>query len=172
MKLVFRVLILLALVLVPSFSAVAQSTPEPVADEMTPFAFGLNAPATFIDERGNAIYSISITGIEPNWQDHDEYDTPRVGMEWVQVQLEITNLTSRAANVSPYTISLLDSTGAVLNMGFIYDREDIWIDEITLPAGESVEGTMIFEIYPDVDPMTLLWQPEYSSYVIIYLGDQ
>lgn len=172
MKSIVRIATILALVLMPSLSAMAQSTPESASDELTPFAFGLDAPATFIDQRGNAIFSISVTGIEQNWQDHDEYDMPQMGMEYVRVHLAITNHAGRDGTVMPYTMLMLDSMGAVLQMGYIYDRPDVWIDEVVVPAGETVEGSMIFEIYPDLEPLALMWQPEYTSYVIIYLGDE
>lgn len=172
MKFVSRIVAMLALVLVSSFSAVAQSTPEAVADEMTPFAFGLDSPATFIDQRGNPVFSIVVTGIERDWQSPSDFDTPQAGMEYVQLQLAVTNHGARAGVLSPYTVLMLDSMGAVMYLGYIYDQPDIWIDDVTVPAGETVEGSIVFEMYADLEPMTVLWQPEYTTYVIIYLGDE
>lgn len=172
MKSVGRMFVMLMLVLVPAVSAAAQSTPEAVPGEPTVFARGFGEPATYVDARGNPVFSITVAEVERDWQDYDEYSAPERGSEYVLVQLTVTNLTARPATVSPYTIVMVDSLGMVMEMGYIYDDPEIWMDDITLDAGETVEGAMVFQMYTDVEPMILMWQPEYGYYVFVYLGDE
>lgn len=166
-----RWLLVFVVMLMPAMSAMAQSTPEAASGEPTPFAQGLNTPATYTDIRGNPVFSISVTGVERDWQGYEQYSAPEASKEYVAVSLTVTNLTSRASTVSPYMIQMLDSTGMLMEQAYLYEVTDIWVDDISVPAGESVEGTMLFLMYTDLEPMMLMWQPEYGVFVMVYLGE-
>lgn len=174
MKFISRIIVLLALVLMPAITS-AQATPqaaEPLANgKPSIFAMGIGAPATFLDQRGNEVMSITLTNIERNWEEYDTYSKPDAGKEYVLLTFEITNLTSRPADFSPYTLTLVDSMGMGTTPAYIYDNEDIWSDDISVGPGETVEGSMAFGIYADLDPVVIMWQPEWDSYIFIYLGD-
>lgn len=174
MNVIFRIMTIVLLMAVAPVSAGAQATPESSSGSDGPpaFAKGLNTPATFIDERGNPVFEISVTEVERDWQDYTEYYPPERGMEYVLVSVRITNLTSREAEILPYMISMIDSTGLVMNQAFATDSPDVWYDNVPVGAGETVEGGLLFSMYMDMEPLMLMWQPEYTTYIFVYLSEQ
>lgn len=170
MKHMFRFVMLLGLLMSPSLIASAQT---PVADSGEPkaYAHGLNQPATFFDDRGNPIFEVMVTGMESDWQDYDEYSAPERGMVYVKVDFTFTNLTDRAEIISPYTITLVDTMGLAVDQAYISDNPEIMIEDTPIDPGATVEGSLVFAVYQDLEPMMVVWQPDYALFVFIYLGE-
>lgn len=174
MKALGRLLIILSFVLIPSGVVMAQSTPD-AADTgaESPFAFGVGSTATYLDARGNPVFEVTVTEIERDWQDPnpDMSFPPERGMDHVAIHLSVTNLGSRATTISPYTFTLIDSMGAGADSAWVSEQEDVWQMDVPMDGGETVEGMIVFSMYTDVDPMVIMFQPDWESYVFIYLGD-
>lgn len=170
MKRMVRLLIMLALLVSPALVASAQ-TPVVTSGEPRAFASGVGQPATFFDDRGNPILEVVVTGMEMDWQDYDEMYPPDRGMVYVKIDFTFTNLTDSAETIMPYSIMLIDSTGLMLNQAYMPDNPDIMIEDIPLDAGGTVEGSLIFSAYQEFEPIMVMWQPEYTQYVFIYLGE-
>ncbi len=170
MKGMVRLLIMLALLVSPALVASAQ-TPVVTSGEPQAFASGVGQPATFFDDRGNPILEVVVTGMEMDWQDYDEMYPPDRGMVYVKIDFTFTNLTDSAETIMPYSIMLIDSTGLMLNQAYMPDNPDIMIEDIPLDAGGTVEGSLIFSAYQEFEPIMVMWQPEYTQYVFIHLGE-
>jgi hypothetical protein len=113
-----------------------------------------------------------VTGMEVDWQEFDELYPPERGMVYVKVDLEFTNLTDRAEIVSPYSILLVDSTGIMLSQAFVPENPEIMVEDVTVDPGATAEGSVVFAMFEDVDPMMLVWQPDMTQWVFVYLGDE
>lgn len=170
MKYIVRIVALFALLISPAFMATAQ-TPEAATGDPTSFADGLNQPATFFDDRGNPVFEVMVTGVELDWQDYDEYSAPERGMMYVKVDFSFTNLSARAEIVSPYTIMLIDNMGLSNSQGYFSDAPDLMMEDVAVEPGATEEGSLVFAMYMDLEPMMILWQPDYNLYVFIHIGE-
>lgn len=125
---------------------------------------GFNTPSTWTDERGNAVATLEVVEIEEDWQDYGEYNEPERGTIYRAVHVKITNVSGSSLIVEPYDFTLLDSTG--MNNGRAYaeaaEGSDIQVlrDDVPLGDGESFEGIVVFQMYPDVTPTAMMWQPD------------
>jgi hypothetical protein len=171
MKRMVRVAMFLVLLMLPAVAVSAQ-TPVVTSGEPTAFASGVGQPATFFDERGNPVFEVVVTGVENDWQEYDELYAPERGMVYAKVDFTFTNLSDRAEIISPFSILLVDSTGLVLNQAYMPENPDIMVEDIPLDAGGTVEGSLVFSVFQDVEPMMVVWQPDFTQYVFIYLGEQ
>ncbi len=170
MKFLIRVGILLVLLMSPGLMATAQ-TPEAVSGEPSSFASGLNQPATFFDDRGNPVFEIMVTGMERDWQSEDEYTVAERGMTFVKIDFAFTNLSDRAEIVSPYVVMLVDNMGLTAQQVYISDDPTIFTEDVAVEPGATVEGSLVYSIYTDLEPNLIVWQPDYNLYVIIHIGE-
>ena len=171
MKRILQIVALLCLLATPITITSAQTPEASPSAEPTAFATGLNQPATFFDGRGNPVFEITLTNIEDDWQEYDEYSAPDRGMIYVKLDFTFTNLTDRSDIISPYDIMLIDQFGMAVDQGYFSDRADIMTDDVAIAAGETIDGSVVFSIFADLQPMMVLWEPEYDLHVFIYLGD-
>jgi hypothetical protein len=170
MKRTVRLLMLLGLLVSPALVASAQ-TPVATSGEPQAFASGVGQPATFFDDRGNPVLEVVVTGMELDWQDYDEMYPPERGMVYVKIDFSFTNLTDRAETVSPYLIMLVDSTGLSLMQAYMPDNPEILVEDTPVDAGATLEGSLIFSMYSDIEPMMVVWQPDYTQYVFVHLDE-
>lgn len=171
MKRMVRFAMLLVLLMLPAVAVSAQ-TPVATSGEPTAFASGVGQPATFFDDRGNPVLEVVVTAMENDWQEYDELYPPERGMVYVKVDFTFTNLTDRAEIISPYALIMVDSTGLALNQAYMAENPEIMVEDVTLDAGATVEGSLVFAAFQDVEPMMIIWQPDFTQYVFIYLGEQ
>lgn len=171
MKRILQLVAVLCLLTLPLTQVTAQTPDATPSGEPNAFARGLNQTATFFDGRGNPVFEITLTGIEDDWQDYDEYSAPDRGMVYIKLDFTFTNLTDRSDIISPYDIMLIDEFGMAVEQGYFSDNRDIMTDDVAIAAGETIEGSVVYAIYADLEPMMVLWEPEYDLHVFIYLGD-
>lgn len=125
---------------------------------------GFNAPSTWTDDRGNAVATLEVVEIDEDWQDYGEYNEPERGMVYRAVHVKVTNVSGSSLIVEPYDFTLLDSTG--LNNGRAWadvaegSDTQILSEDVPLGDGEAFEGIIVFQMYPDVLPTAMLWQPD------------
>lgn len=171
MKHVIRIVILLCMLTTPAIAAQAQTPEATPSGAPTAFVTGLNQPATFFDGRGNPVFEITLTGIEEDWQEYDEYSAPDRGMQYLKLDFTFTNLTDRSDIISPYDIMLIDEFGMAVEQGYFSDRSDLITDDVAIAGGETIEGSVVYAIYTDLEPMMVMWAPEYDLHVFIYIGE-
>ena len=125
---------------------------------------GMNMPSTWTDERGNAVATLEVVEIEEDWQDYGEYDEPDRGMVYRAVHIKVTNVSGASLIVEPYDFTLLDSTGMNNSRAWADAAEgsdvQVFSEDTPLSDGESFEGIVVFQMYPDITPTAMLWQPE------------
>ena len=142
--------------------------------ENSALANGLNAPATWTDDRGNPVATFEVTGITSDWQDYDEFYEPERGMVYVALDIKVTNVSDSSLIVEPYDFSLMDVTG--MNNGRSWAQaaqgvDPLFTDDVPLAAGESYEGTVVFELLADTQPAVFSWQPDSGLLHIVNLSE-
>ena len=170
MKRMVRILFVLGLLAFQSPGTSAQ-TPVATSGEPVAFASGTGQPATFFDDRGNPILEVVLTDITVDWQEYDEAYPPDRGMVYVKLDFSFTNLTDRAETISPYSIMLIDSTGLSLSQAYVPDDPDVMIEDMPVDGGGTLEGSLVFAMYSDIQPMMVIWQPDFTQYVFIHIGE-
>lgn len=142
--------------------------------EGTAVASGLNAPVTWTDDRGNDVATLEITGIEPGWEDYEEYNEPERGTHYVAIDFTVTNVSGSNLILEPYDFSLIDSMG--MNNGRSYTSavegaDPVFTEDTPIAAGETFEGTVVFNLLLDMEPATFMWQPDSGLIHMINLSD-
>lgn len=162
-------------------AAMAQgaATPEaPVADEATEpgetaFARGLNAPATYFTERGDAIATLTIVDIERGWQEFRENDAPKPGIEYLAVTFEISSLASSGVNIEPRDFLMVDGLGLTESNSRVRTDDESATElldgKTTVASGESSEFTLVFEVYQSSELGVLIWQPGSNVAIMVDL---
>lgn len=163
MKWLGRIVIMLSFVALPAVSVMAEGA--------TPFATGIDATATYFDMEGNAEYEVSVSGIDRDWQEYDSFLAPEEGMEYVLLHLSITNLTAETAYLYPDHFELVDSLGMNARQAHMVENDDFWVEALEIDAGEQAEGTILFEMPADREPLMVTWKIFWNLGVFIYLGD-
>lgn len=144
------------------------------AGEASAVASGLNAPVTWTDDRGNEVATLEITGVNPGWEDYDEYSEPERGMHYVAVDFKVTNVSGSNLILEPYDFSLIDNVG--LNNGRSWvdaaeGNEPLFTEDTPVAAGESYEGTIVFAMLIDMQPSAIMWQPDSGLIHLVNLND-
>lgn len=144
------------------------------AGEGTAVASGLNAPVTWTDDRGNPVATLEITNVEEGWSDFDEYNEPERGTQYIAVDITVTNVSDSNLILEPYGLSLIDNTG--LNNGRAYasaveGADPVLTDDTPIAAGETFQGTVVFNLLLDMTPSAFMWQPDSGLIHLINLND-
>lgn len=180
MRKVLTTLLALVMLIGSGASAVVaqDATPEASAagsGEPTAFSRGLDAPATYFSDRGDALTTITVTDVERGWQDYGQYYDPDPGIEYIAVTFEVENLSRGNIIVEPYDFSMLDSFGRNNSRSYVSVDEgrgvDIFEDDTAIASGESVELTIIFELYEETEVSMFMWQPDSGIIVMVDLRD-
>jgi hypothetical protein len=178
-KFVMALLALMMMIGSGATVAMAQdATPEPDAapsSEASAFAEGLEAPATYFSDRGDPVTTITVLDVERGWQDYGEYYEPDPGIEYVAVTFAVENLSRGNIIVEPYDFSMLDAFGRNNSRSYVSVDEDsgveIFEEDTAIASGESVELTIIFELYEETEVSMFMWQPDSGIIVIVDLRD-
>lgn len=171
MKTLSKYLIVLMLAMLSVVPVMAQTPAAESSGEPTPFGRGLNVPATYVDSRGTPVFTFTITELERDWQGYEVFAAPDRGSEYVLVRVSVTNVSDKDVTVTPFMITMVDSMGMMMEAAWLVNDPDIWMEDITVAPGETAEGALLFTMYSDLEPLMLMWQPDFSSYIFIYLGD-
>lgn len=143
--------------------------------ENAAIASGFNAPSTWIDEQGNPVATLEVTEIDEDWQDFGEYDEPERGMVFRAVHVKITNISGASLIIEPYSFTLLDSTGMNNGRSWAEAAEGsdtkVLSDDTPLGDGEAFEGVIVFEMYPDITPTAVMWQPDSGLLNMVIVAD-
>lgn len=167
MRKLFTALVALGMMMT-SFVAVSA---QGAAENASSSAVGFDSPAMFIDERGNEVATISVSSIDPEFDDYSEYSAPERGYIYVAVNFTVTNVSGSSMIVEPYDFSLLDAQGR--NNGRAYVSQDdnpqtpVFEDDMALADGEEAELTSVFQVPADVPAAAFIWQPDSGILVIV-----
>jgi hypothetical protein len=158
--------------------AYAQSRATPEADEVpeadladTAYARGFDSPAILFSERGDTVATIAVTDVERGWEDYGEFYEPAAGKEFVTVTFEVSMESRGDLVVGSYAFTLLDGYGYMSYAAYVEadpssDLEPM-MEDVTVASGETVELTVVFEVFEGAPLGFLLWQPEFSSFAMV-----
>lgn len=159
-------------------AALAQGAATPVAEPPvaeSAFARGMNQPAVLYTERGDMIATLTITDIERDWADYDEFYAPGAGYEYVAVTFDVTMQSRGNLEVGPYSFTLFDGFGLMNSPSWVSPaagvESTVLESEETVASGETGTFTVIFEVYGDAPLAILTWQPNFSTAVMIDISD-
>lgn len=170
MRLSLRVLVAVVFALLPNLT-IAQSTPDAGSDTPSPFANGIGQTATYMDQRGTPVLSITVTGIERNWESNDSYNEPQAGKDYVLVSVTLTNETGRVFVAEPYSFKLVDSLGVSTDRAWVSRDTRVMSEDTTIDANTSIDTALVFEMFSDLEPLLLMYEPEYGVYAVVHLGE-
>lgn len=160
-------------------AALAQDAGTPVAE--TPeadsaYARGLDHPAVLYTERGAEIATLTVTDIEYDWSDYEQFYAPDAGKEYVAVTIEVSMMSRGSLGVSPFSFSLFDGFGVINSNAWVAPaagvESTVLEDEEMVASGETATFTVVFEVYEDAPLAILMWQPSYSTAVMIDISDE
>lgn len=170
-KLLYALIAMLMLFASGSSLVAAQDDGTPEDDESDVVAEGVNPvdPAigdtvTWIDDRGNPLAAVTVTGLERGWEEYDEFSEPERGYEFVAFTIEVESLIGRGAiEVYPYGFYLQTTNGGWLSPGYASSETaepPLLVDTVSLAKGDSEEFTIVFPVYEEDALAHLMWQPE------------
>jgi hypothetical protein len=180
MRKVLTALLALVMLLGGSASMAMAQDATPEADvapsgEATAFADGLEAPATYFSDRGAPVTTITVLDVERGWQDYGEFYEPDPGIEYVAVTFGVENLSRGNIIVEPYDFSMLDGFGRNNSRSFVSVDEGsdaaIFEDDTAIASGESVELTIVFEVFEETEISYFMWQPDSGIIVMVDLRE-
>ena len=144
-----------------------------VADGATAFATGLNDDATYFAANGAEVALLRVTDVERDWQDYGEFYEPEPGIEYVAITFEVENISNRNITVGAYDFSLLDTLGMNNSTSFADAAEgadvELLSEDVTVASGDTVERTVIFELFEGTDLGYFLWQPDSGIILLVDL---
>lgn len=146
----------------------AQDTDDAVGTE-------IGSPAVFYDDRGNQIATLELADIEAGWSDYDENRGPARGYDFHAVHFTITNDSDAPLEINQSRFSLVDSMGLNTSRSNVRLAEDavtnVLTDNVDLGVGESLDATLVYELFSDVTPALFMWQPDSGSLVMVNVSD-
>lgn len=152
-------------------------TPE-VADGAsgdTSFATGLDAEAVYFSERGDPIATLKVVDVERGWQEFGEFYEPDPGIEYVAVTFEVSSVAGGNLVVEPFDFSLINSIGRNMSSAFVEAAEDsdveLFEEDAAVATGETVELTVIFELFEEDDLGYFMWQPDSGVILLVDLTE-
>lgn len=92
-----------------------------------------------------------------------KYSKPKDGMEFVIVEVTITNNGSETLSYNPYDFKMRNSKGQVVDMDLGASLDDTTLESGELAGGGKVTGTLIFEQPVNDQSLVLIYQPNYFS---------
>lgn len=147
--------------------------PIAAQDSGPALATGTGSPATWYDERGRAMATVEVTEVMEEWTDYSEYSAPSPGVVFRAVKFNINNIGDTNLIVEPYDFSMVDTSGRNTGRTYVSESETstmpVFSDDTALAAGETGEFLLVFEMYDDVFPSVLVWQPESGKLVMVDL---
>lgn len=144
-------------------------------DDDSALGEGIGGSAIYIDERGNHVATLEVTGVEAGWSDYDDRGAPTRGYDFHAVHMVITNESDSPLEVNPSRFSLVDTNGLNNSRKNVRLAEtsasDVLSDAANLEAGETLERTLVFELFSDVSPAVFMWQPGGGKLVAVNVSD-
>lgn len=148
---------------------------EPAAVGDTSFSRGLDAPATYLTDRGGAVATLTVVDVERGWAGYGEYYAPDPGVEYVAVTFEVSVVSSGNLVVKPFDFSLVDGGGRNNSRSYVSvddaSSDVLFEDDAAVASGETAEMTLVFELYEDVPLGFFVWQPTGGILILVDLTE-
>jgi hypothetical protein len=168
MKRLVSLLTALAFVLVSAVGVMAQGVSTPTA-----------APATtmetvnYIDESGNPIATFTVTNIERNWQDYEEFYDPEAGNEYVRVTINAESMVARGTLSLNASSFLLQDTDGFIAQGYpVPSKTPVAEDDfsvtgyIDIQGGQQAELVLTFQVLSGVQLEGLYFTPDFYTRLV------
>jgi hypothetical protein len=136
-------------------------------------AQGSTANATTIyDSSGADVATVSIDSIQDPFEAYDSGYEPQRGFRYVLLTITIENTGDAVFSPQPYGFTVVDNDGFVADQSYLsYDPQATDLPEqlpdAELAAGDSVTGTLAFQLLSDADISAIVYAPSYDrSYIL------
>ncbi|MDQ2682094.1 MAG: DUF4352 domain-containing protein [Chloroflexota bacterium] len=124
------------------------------------------------DEQANEAGAIAINEIIPDFQDIDTGIDVSRGTTIVALDLTVENTSDADLEANPYGMLIIDEFGYAYSPAFLFRDEasqgeypDFPSDVV--PAGETAEGVVLFELPSDASISYVIYSPSYSQLYIL-----
>lgn len=91
------------------------------------------------------------------------FDKPKDGMEYVIVEVSITNTGEKEVSYNPYDFRMQNSQGQIESQSFSIVDSDTKLSSGKLAAGGSISGTIVFEQPVGDSDLTLIYKASFFS---------
>jgi hypothetical protein len=108
----------------------------------------------------------TVAAVERNWRPPDPVDTPRAGSEFVTIAVRLDNESGRPTEINMFRFTLVTVDGSLWRP--IAKRQPFIVSEL-MPAGESANGWLTFEVPAGAPLAQLLWRPSFDRTLAIDL---
>lgn len=133
---------------------------------------GFGMAVSYIGSEGEELGRLTVDDVVAPWRDYDPASAPARGSRYVMVQLTVENSGTRPLVVDPATFSIQDTDG------FLIFPESIGVSSeggtgaavlvsSELEPGESITGSLIFEVITATEPARVLFQPGRDRLIIL-----
>lgn len=149
---------------------------------MTGFVAGLQGRAVaqsspagstaILDSSGNQVATVSIDSIQDPFDAYDSGYEPDRGFRYVLLTVTIENTSDTAFYPQPYGFTVVDSDGFVATGAYLsYDPAATGLaaplPDQEIAAGDSVTGTLAFQLLTSSEVETIVYAPSYDrSYIL------
>ncbi len=123
------------------------------------------SPATIYNDNGDAVATVTVSSIEPNWGDYSTDNAPDEGKEYVRATVTVQSMqTDGTFSVATDNFILQDNNGFVTTAETVLSTEqDASGEDVTSDAdlanGESVELELTFQVAANVGPQSIFYRP-------------
>lgn len=131
------------------------------------------APAIAVDATGSPIAAIGVVAVDPDWADHDDWDEPSAGYQYLRISVVIESRSARGLlEVRDSDFVLQDADGFVFTGDVVPTAAeraagaDV-VDRVALTNGERAQLELTFEVVAGVAPDTLFYVPSYDRLITI-----
>ena len=144
----------------PTDTEVTASTPS--GTEVTATA---PEPATIYNEDGNAIATVTVLSLDPDWADYDGDHAPEAGRSYVRAVVTVqSEQPSGTFSVATDDFIIQDNNGFVGDADTVPSTEQAAAEEeltsdADLANGESVELELTFQVTANVGGQSIFYRP-------------
>lgn len=112
-----------------------------------------NVAVEVVDEGGDPSLSITVSGVNEDWDEYSDYSTPDRGFHFVYIEVTVENIGNRAADVAGYDFFIRDEQGFLYGKAYVSLAEDSAAEELgefdpedAIESGDSATGYIVFMV--------------------------
>ena len=133
---------------------------------------GFGTAVTYIGPEGEELGRLTVEDVVEPFRDYDPNSPPDRGSRYVLIQLTVENSGTRALVIDPTTFSIQDSDGFLMapeptSVSAGADASTSALVSSELEPGESISGSLIFQVVNAAEPARVLFQPGRDRLIIL-----
>lgn len=123
-----------------------------------------NEPAVYFSDRNQPLAELTVTAVDPDFQEYSEFNAPEDGYRYVAVNVDVEVVGQSSITLNRYYFTMFTESGRNETEAYVSLPEEssvrLLTEEITLASGETGSYTLVYQLPEDVEPLMLMWQPD------------